>query len=217
MSFTFLYYRENHIPSIEMTCELRDYDIYYQFVNTCVPHTLRNLYVLYKHFYVKGGKAADIYLKRKIGSPDWDIVFYITNTSDIGDINDHIIHVLNSFLINNFNTQGGASIISERNTYNEPGKPTEIMMQYGIKQGSCSNFFLDVVFVRGEFPGSTVIDGIPFQKREHLLNELGRVLTDRIKQVNDAAEISDFGYKTFEEIIDQKLKDNQQILDDELK
>ncbi len=194
-----------------MECGIRDYDIYFAFVNTYVPNTLRNLYAVYKSFYVKGGKAVDEYLRKKIGSPDWDIMFYIPSgefASKMRELHSHIFTTLNSFL-SEFTNSINAILVFKETKYNEPGKPELPMFQYGIKQGECELFFLDVVFTSQEYPGCSVRGGIPYQKRKELLADLEVVLKDRIGQVDEGYNLYS---KSFTDISSMQIhKMNEEI------
>jgi hypothetical protein len=183
-----------------MSCGIREYELYFRFANTVVPDVLRNLYAIHKQFYVKGGKAADEYLKQKIGSPDWDIVAYIRNPSEINGIDAQIFTTLQAFQRLRMNTD--ATLVKEPIKYNEPGKPEQDMIQYGISQGGCKRMFLDVVFVVGEFPGASVRHGIPYQKKAALLAELEVIWADRNKQIQNAAAVSNpLAFQNFETVM----------------
>jgi hypothetical protein len=190
-----------------MECGIREYDLYFAFVNTYVPHTLRNLYALYQTFYVKGGKAADEYLRKKIGSPDWDVMFYIPNgefASKMREVHTHTFTTLNSFLTE-FTNSMNATLVFKETKYNEPGKPELPMFQYGIKQGECELLFLDVVFTTHNFPGCSVRGGIPYQKRRALLEDIEVILNDRIAQVVEMQTYSDLYTKSFPTAISNQI------------
>lgn len=198
-----------------MDCGLRAYELYFRFVNQHIPDLLRNVYVSYPTFYVKGGKAVDSYLTKKIGSPDWDIVYYYKSATEIETVHKHILGLLDSFMTIFVNSPT-TSIIFEKAKYNEPGKPELDMIQYGIVQDACRLFFLDVVFQQGVYPGSTVKDGIPIQRIEDLKANMTVVAANRNKQVENLKSVSNLWKTNFESSVQKHTLTNNEAIEETL-
>ena len=200
-----------------MDCGIREYELYFKFANNYVPNTLRNLYTTHKSFYVKGGKAVDEYLRKKIGSPDWDVFYYLTRGQpEKEEVHQNILSVLNTFL-RDFVNVDNTNIISEKATFNEPGKEDLSMIQYGIQQGSCKLLFLDVVFTVEEFPGSTLREGIPYQKRDTLMGNVETILRNRIDQVKQAENYGSLASKSFDNVVSEKIQSYDEDIQDLLR
>lgn len=177
-----------------MDCSEYDYELFFRIVNKHIPTLLRKAYKNKFRFYVKGGKAIDAYIKREIGSPDWDI---ICNSNDRDGLHDYIVSSLSRDMprVN--------LVFSTAKLFDKTAK------QIGID--NCDGMYFADIF-EGDVDDNdyTVIDGIPYLRYDKLLSDIEQTSRDRMELVAQQAQLAN--PETYDAITKHQLMDNSKIV-----
>jgi len=182
------------LKNYEGECSDYDYQYYFYVTEIIGPQVLRDAAKIYPNkFYVKGGKAVDAYLDKKIGSPDWDL-----------DLDKSINHEkFANKLAELFLDYGIEDIVITKIKFNDPLNPKRSFPIFQVGIPNCGEMYMIDVAQNGKSISADdieFIEGIPFINLSNLTSELDEVIKGRERVLSEAPHLNmDFFEKQLRE------------------
>lgn len=189
----------------ENGCTEYEWELFFRNINLVIPIILKKAYAKDLRFLVKGGKAVDVYLKEKIGSPDWDV-----NVDEPDNIK------LVKFIKKELEKENRGELIISENVVLTIKSQKIPITKIGIKMECDDMWLIDIGSIKhndDEDIGiyrANIINGIPYIQINELITDLRETLDDRLSAIQEKSEISCLN---FTHIIDLR-KQNQENIDE---
>lgn len=189
----------------ENVCTEYEWELFFRNINLVIPIILKKAYAKDLRFLVKGGKAVDVYLKEKIGSPDWDL--YVDEPDNI-----KLVKLIKKELEKE---NRGELIISENFVLTIKSKKIPIT-RIGIKMECDDMWLIDIGSIKHDddedigIYRANIINGMPYIQINELIIDLRQTLDDRLSTLKEKSKISCLD---FTKIIDLR-KRNQENIDE---